>query len=118
MRTWNQNIYEKKYVKFSDEQIKSIHNIYTDWQARDASKGKYAKPELYYSATIDEIESNNWSLVPSRYIEFVDRDSDMDYETVMQESAAEVSKLLIRQKENIANLQKAFEVLGFNLDKK
>ena len=58
------------------------------------------------------------SLVPSRYIEFVDRDSDIDYETVMQEAAASVSELLSRQKENIANLQKAFEVLGFNLDKK
>lgn len=118
LRTWNQNIYEKKFVKFTNEQIESIHKIYTDWQTWDASKGKYAKPELYYSATIDEIKANNWSLVPSRYIEFVDRDSDIDYETVMQESAAAVSDLLVRQKENIANLQKAFEVLGFNLDKK
>lgn len=48
----------------------------------------------------------------------MDRDSEIDYETVMQESAATVSELLARQKENIANLQKAFEVLGFNLDKK
>ena len=118
LRTWNQNIYEKKFVKFTNEQIESIHKIYTDWQTWDASKGKYAKPELYYSATIDEIRANNWSLVPSRYIEFVDRDSDIDYETVMQESAAAVSDLLVRQKENIANLQKAFEVLGFKLDKK
>ena len=73
---------------------------------------------MYYSATIDEIKANNWSLVPSRYIEFVDRDSDIDYEAIMQEAAASVSELLSRQKENIANLQKAFEVLGFNLDKK
>ena len=118
LRTWNQNVYEKKYVKFTEEQIASIHNIYTDWQTWDTSEKKYAKPELYYSATTDEIKANNWSLVPSRYIEFVDRDSEIDYETVMQESAATVSELLARQKENIANLQKAFEVLGFNLDKK
>ena len=114
LRTWNQNIYEKKYVKFSEEQIEAIHKIYTDWQTWDSSE-KYEKPELYYSASMDEIKENNWSLVPSRYIEFVDRDCDIDYESVMTESASIVSDLLSRQKKNIDNLQKAFEVLGFNL---
>ena len=114
LRTWNQNIYEKKYVKFSEEQIEAIHKIYTDWQTWDSAL-KYEKPELYYSATTDEIKANNWSLVPSRYIEFVDRDCNIDYESVMKDSASVVSDLLSRQKKNIDNLQKAFEVLGLNV---
>ena len=31
----NENIYEKKYIQFSDEQIDAIKNIYTDWQTNE-----------------------------------------------------------------------------------
>ncbi len=114
LRTWNQNVYEKKYVRFTEEQISEIHKIYTDWQTLTAVN-RYECPELYYAATIDEIEANNWSLVPSRYIEFVDRDSNIDFKSVMQDSADVVASLVKRQKDNIEKLQRAFEVIGYNL---
>lgn len=114
LRTWCDNVYEKKFVRFTDEQIADIKKIYTDWQTW-ASDEKYAKPELYYSATTEEIESNGWSLVPSRYIEFVDRDTEIDYEAVMADSADVVADLLSRQKANIENLSKAFATLGYTL---
>jgi len=117
LRTWNQNVYEKKFVKFSEEQIEAIKKIYNDWQQWTAAE-RYEKPELYYSATIAEIENNGWSLVPSRYIEFVDRDTNIDYEKIMCESAATVAGLLERQKKNIENLNKAFETLGYKLNGK
>ena len=72
LRSWSDNVYEKKYVKLSDEQIASAYKIYTDWQTV-AESFNYAKPELYRSVGINTLEANGWSLVPSRYIEFVDR---------------------------------------------
>lgn len=72
LRSWSDNVYEKKYVKLSDEQIASAYKIYTDWQTI-AEPFNYAKPELYRSVGINTLEANGWSLVPSRYIEFVDR---------------------------------------------
>lgn len=111
LRTWNQNIYEKKYVKFSDEQIAAVKKIYTDWQTTDADK--YEKPELYRSVNIDEIEQKNWSLVPSRYIEFVDRDTEMDYDMALQNVGREVKNLLEEQRKNSDALAKAFKVLGY-----
>ena len=78
LRTWNQNIYEKKYVQLSEEQISAICKIVFDWQNTDANN--YAKPELFYAAHIDEIREKNYTLVPSRYIEFVERTTDFDWE--------------------------------------
>ena len=78
LRTWSQNIYEKKYVKLSEEQIAEVCKIYFDWQTTKTEN--YAKPELYYSAHIDEIREKGFSLVPSRYIEFVERKTKINWE--------------------------------------
>ena len=117
LRTWNQNIYEKKYVKFSEEQIAEVAKIYHDWQtdgSRDPRE-RYAKPELYYSATHDEIAEKDYSLVPSRYIEFVDRDTELDYATALKEIGSTASELVARQKANAANLEAAFKALGVKI---
>lgn len=118
LRTWNQNIYEKKYVQLSEQQIDAIHRIYVNWQTLDNNivGQKYAQPELYYSADISEIRANNWSLVPSRYIEFIDRDTELDYETVLQEAGSTVKDLLRRQQENRQSLIDAFKTLGYDAE--
>ena len=77
LRTWNENIYEKKYVKLSEEQIAEVCKIYFDWQTTKVEN--YAKPELYYAAHIDEIREKGFSLVPSRYIEFVEKKSELNW---------------------------------------
>lgn len=78
----------------------------------------YAKPELYRSVSIDEIssEENNWSLIPSRYIEFVDQDQFLDYESIMKDSADVIKGLLDEQNQNDCDLRKAFEVLGYKMN--
>lgn len=77
LRTWNQNIYEKKYVKLAEEQISDVCKIYFDWQTTKVVN--YAKPELYYAAHIDEVRKKGFSLVPSRYVEFVEKKSEINW---------------------------------------
>lgn len=115
LRTWNQNVYEKKYVQFSEEQISNITNIYRNWQVEGTDGQNYATPELYRSVQIEEIKDNDFSLVPSRYIEFVDRDKDIDYEEIMNDTASMVSELIKRQTLNQKALKRAFEDLGYDL---
>ncbi len=110
LRTWNTNVYEKKYVKLSEEQIQRVCDIYHTWQT---TGGAYAKPELYYAAHKEEIAEKGYSLVPSRYIEFVDRDTEMDYETALTEMSKEYKKLLDRWEKNKATMVDAFKVLGY-----
>lgn len=115
LRSWSDNIYEKKFVKLTDEQIAAVHKIYTDWQTTEYPGG-YAKPELYRAVHFKEIEENGWSLVPSRYIEFVDRDSEMDFAKALTDAGSKVKDLLARQEENRTALINAFKTINYNID--
>lgn len=119
LRQWTENPVkgeQKKKVILKEDQIKRATEIYFKWQAEGTDGANYAEPELYRSVRIDEadgIEANNFSLVPSRYIEFVDRDSNIDYDKVLAETASVVSDLLKRQKKNDETLRNALKQLGY-----
>jgi type I restriction enzyme M protein len=68
---------------------------------------------LYRSVGFEELKSNNFSLIPSRYIEFVDRDTNIDYHRVLNETANTVADLLKRQQENDQTLRNALRHLGY-----
>lgn len=118
LRRWNENTStiktdksKKTFVVFTDEQIAKIVKIYRDWQV--SSSDKYEQPELFRAARKAEIKKNNWSLVPSRYIEFVDRDMELDYTEALSSAAEKMRSLVAAQKENEVNLVEAFKVLGY-----
>lgn len=122
LRQWTENSVkgeQKKKVILKDDQIKRATDIYFKWQAEGTDGTNYAEPELYRSVRLDEtdgIEANNFSLVPSRYIEFVDRDSNIDYDKVLTETASVVSDLLKRQKKNDETLRNALKMLGYECE--
>lgn len=115
LRSWKQNIYEGNHVQFLPEQIMQVAQIYQTWQGIGTDGATYAKPELYRSVSLNEIADNNFSLVPSRYIEFVDRDQDIDYEGIMRDTVPVVANLLQRQAANQEALKQAFKELGYEL---
>ncbi len=115
LRSWNDNIYEKKFVKLSPEQIAAAHKIYTDWQTT-AEPCNYEQPELYRAVSQAAIEENGWSLVPSRYIEFIDRDNELDFKTELSDAGAKVKVLLARQEENRKSLINAFKAIGYDAE--
>lgn len=51
-------------------------------------------PEFCYAASIDEIVARDYSLVPSKYITFVNRDENIDFEDKMKGLQTEFSELL------------------------
>ena len=116
LRQWTENPVkgeQKKKVLLKTDQIERAAEIYHKWQSEGTDGATYAVPELYKSVHFDEIKKNNFSLVPSRYIEFVDRDQSIDCEKVMSEAAEKVSEILARQEANRTALEKAFAALGY-----
>jgi len=119
LRQWTENPVkneQKKKVELKPDQIKRAAEIYFKWQSEGTDGTNYAEPELYRSVGFEEIEKNNFSLVPSRYIEFVDRDTQIDYHTVLTETAKTVSELLKRQQQNDETLRKALKELGYECE--
>lgn len=113
LRRWNKNIYEKKYVMFDDKQIDEIKKIYTDWQT---GNGYTDVPELCKSATLDDIRANNYSHAPSKYIEFIDHDLEIDYESEMKRIQAEMREISKAEKQSQAMLEEAFRGIGYGID--
>jgi type I restriction enzyme M protein len=114
LRTWNTNVYEKSYIMFDEKQIAAVKKIYTDWQNPEKRKYKNV-PELCRAVKIPEIRKNNYSLAPSKYIEFIDHDLEIDYKKEMRRIQAEIKLLLEEEKKSQKMLEKAFEGIGYGV---
>ena len=64
---------------------------------------------------MDEIKKQGWSLIPSKYIEFKNRDEAVNFDEKMRELQAEMRTLLKAEKESEKELAKVFKNLGFEL---
>lgn len=120
LRSWTENSVkgeQKKKVEIKEDQINRAKEIYFTWQQEGTDGTSYAQPELYRSVSLDELAGNDYSLVPSRYIEFVDRDKSIDYNNVLTETAAAVGNMISLQKQNQDALANAFKALGYSLNK-
>jgi type I restriction enzyme M protein len=118
LRQWTENPVkgeQKKKVQLITDQILRAANIYRKWQSVETIGDKYAKPELYRSVGIKEIEENNWTLVPSKYIEFIDHDLDIDYPKEMARIQKEMKELMKREKESQKMLEEAFKGIGYEI---
>ena len=137
LRTWNQNIEEividkgkkKKKTILTDEQIAAVKKVYFAWQSADTSEYKDV-PEFCRSTKIWEkditeedrkrglvsIESKNFSLAPSKYIEFIDHDLDIDYPSEMTRIQKEMQVVMSAEKQSQKMLEDAFRGIGYGID--
>lgn len=119
LRQWTENAVKgenKKKVKLAQEQIEKAANIYHIWQSEGIDSEKYAVPELYRSVKKDEIETKGWALTPSKYIEFIDHDLDIDYEKEMTRIQKEMKDIMQAEKESQKMLEEAFEGIGYDIN--
>lgn len=106
--------FEKKFIQFSETHIKDIAKTYHNWQQK--STGYEDKPEYCYSATLDEIKAKDYSLVPSKYIEFVNRDEHLDFDEKMTAIQTEFKELLQTEAKSKEELLTVFKELGYEIE--
>lgn len=119
LRTWTENPVKnenKKKVFLSNEQIQRAAAIYHNWQNEGTDGADYAVPELYRSVVKEEIKSQGWSLVPSKYIEFIDHDLDIDFNSEMSRIQDEMREVLVQEKQSQKMLEDAFRGIGYGID--
>lgn len=119
LRQWTENPVkgeQKKKVQLITEQIQRVADLYHQWQTVGTDGKKFAEPELYRSVGMEEIEQNNWTLVPSKYIEFIDHDLEIDYPKEMARIQQEMKALMQREKESQRMLKEAFNGIGYGID--
>ena len=114
LRQWGEP-FEKKYIQFSTEQIRQIAENFHNRQRMGHEQTYHNEPEYCYSATLDEIEKKGWSLVPSKYIEFRNRDEQIDFDTKMKQLQAEMRDFLQQEEASKQELKALFEKFGYIL---
>ena len=97
-------------------QIEKASAIYHTWQSDGADGANYEVPELYRSVGINEIEDKGWALTPSKYIEFIDHDLNIDYEKEMSRIQAEMQDIMKAEKKSQQMLEDAFRGIGYGIE--
>ncbi|MBZ9650714.1 type I restriction-modification system subunit M [Psychroflexus montanilacus] len=104
---------EKKFIQFSPEQIEHVSKTYHNWQEEHAEYKDV--PEFCYAASKAEITKKDYSLVPSKYIEFINRDENIDFDDKMKVLQTEIADLLQQEAASKKELEKVFKSLGYEL---
>ena len=106
--------YEKKYIELTQEDRDIITSKFNAW--RQESNEEYVDvPEFCHSASKQEIIEKDYSLVPSRYIEFVNKDESTDYDVSMKDIQEKLKELLKDEESSKKELLKVMKDLGYEI---
>lgn len=107
--------YEKKYIEFTQEDRDLVTNKFKAWRQSDWSEEYCDVPEFCHSASASEIIEKDYSLVPSRYIEFIMHKDETSFEEKMIQLRSELKELLNAEEESKKELLKVLEDLGYGI---
>jgi len=114
LRRWGSE-FDKKYIELTKNEIKKVALNLHNWQQSDFKSTYKDIPEYCYSAGFEELKANNFSLVPSKYIEFIDQDNEIDFDSEMQRIQENFKELLREERASQEQLINAFKVLGYEV---
>lgn len=112
LRQWGEP-FEKKFIQFSEEHRARITETFHTWQQTQAAEQYGDVPEYCYAAKLDEIIAKDYSLVPSKYIEFINRDENINFDEKMTALQGELSELLKDETKSKDELLNVFKELGY-----
>ncbi len=124
------------YIELDEADRKLVKKTLNAWQSPDWKVLYKDVPEFCQSSTIDEIRNgvtdkkqkengtninlsdnqSQWSLVPSKYIEFIDHDLEIDFPKEMARIQNEMKELLKEEKESQKQLEDAFRGIGYGIE--
>lgn len=124
------------YVELDESDRLQVKETLNVWQSPNWKTIYKNVPEYCQSCTIDEIRNGMtdkkqkengtniqvseadslWSLVPSKYIEFIDHDLNIDFEKEMSRIQKEMKELLEKEKESQKQLEDAFRGIGYGIE--
>lgn len=108
--------FEKKFIQFSKQDIKDFADTLHTWQQVGADEEYQDIAEYCYSAKKSDIADRDYSLVPSKYIEFINRDENIDFDEKMNSLKVEFSELLAEEVKSKSDLLNVFKELGYEIE--
>ncbi len=107
--------FEKKFTQFSNKDIQDVSETFHNWQQTNWKETYQDTPEYCYSASFEDVEKKDFSLVPSKYIEFINRDENIDFDDKMTALQTEFAQLLKAEEQSKNDLLTVFKELGYEI---
>ncbi len=107
--------HEKKYIKLSSENIAEATTTYHNWQQAGFEDTYRDIPEYCKSVKFEDIEKCNFSLMPTKYIEFERKDNSSDFEKEIKQIALSLSSIYKEESELREKVIELFAELGQEL---
>lgn len=111
LRTWGEP-FEKKYIKLSESDIKKAALRFHQWQRTDL--GEY-NDEAEFCKSVKVEELKDCSLVPSRYIDFKERNERLGYEEKMNQIQVELSAIFSEETKSKQAVMDVLRELGYGI---
>jgi type I restriction enzyme M protein len=105
--------FEKKFIQFNEQHIKEVSTTYHSWQQENSNYVDI--PEFCYSAKLEEVVKKDFSLVPSKYIKFINHDENIDFNDKMNDLKTDITELLKAEAQSKTDLLTVFKELGFEI---
>jgi type I restriction enzyme M protein len=105
---------DRRHRQLTDKDIDKITNTYHEWKKK---KGDYEDVTGFCkSATLEEVEKNNFVLTPGRYVGIeIDRVSDEEFEEKMNRLTSELKEQFKESKELEKKIKKNLKKIGFKI---
>ena len=107
---------DRTHREFSDEDIKKISSTYHEWKKKD---NHYEDVKGFCkSATLEDIEKNNWVLTPGRYVGIPEEEDDgIPFEVKMNKLVKELKANMEESKVLDEKIKESLREVGFDMDK-
>ena len=113
--TLEEGIEIEKYIELNSDERSNVKQIYTNWKSNNFQKTYKDIGEYCYSTSLEEIKKNNYSLITSEYVKFINKETDINYDKEMKQIQKNFKNLLEEEKEVNQLLKSAFKKLGHEI---
>lgn len=105
--------FDKKYVQLTQEDRNKVTSTIQLWRT---NLNEYENISGYcYSAKLDEIKEKNYILAPSRYVEPINIDNEIDYDAEMTKLSKSLEELLQKESESTDKLINLMKELNYGI---
>ena len=105
----------EKFIELNSDDIRDVKNVYSKWKSNNFKKEYKNIGEYSYSASIEEVKKNDYSLITSEYVKFVNKESSINYDKEMKIIQKDFKELLNEESKANSLLKSAFKKLGYDL---
>ena len=105
--------------ELTKKEILKISDTYHAWRDDETEQNDFGNYEdiagFCKSATIKEIEKNNFVLTPGRYVGIPEKEDDFDFEERMDKLTSELSEQMEKEKELNEEIKNNLEKIGYKV---